>query len=932
MLDDTRKTCLPCGLHQPVRNHYFDGKFMTARDFRREQDYHRGHRHMHNALLHGTGTVCGLKLVEHPAPGCQRDYVVLEPGMAINCCGQEIVVPERTVVPVRELVESDPDLADALDGEKLLFVGLRARDCGTEKVPLILPGCEGESGAEEYGAMAESYDFVLWAQTASEAAPVEVPFNPTLKWVHSIVLPDAIPRAVHVNEGRSWLQVAVDALPDGSGSRLHVYEDETHDLVTTLDGPAQSSDTGSNRISDLVFVAGQDHAIDGGPLTGVAIWRAEDVAGDTAPVAVIPIENRHARIAVSPVSGTLYVLDYSNAAGKLVGYSVDAIRSWLTPGPAAGTAPTPISELDFGHGFGTVGESARRGAAMLTISPDESRIAVLGPTGQADQRFYLFRASAFAEGLTADDARATNYMPEGNPRLVAASWTIDGEFIYLLSRRQGGGNARMLIHRYAITGVGNTVEKKGRGVELPGTPLDLALAPTEKRAYVLLTPEMDGGGAAGVTQLITVDTEDIKSQAATDPLELEGAEDPVVIDGTGRAIALNLRGNRAYVSVQDAATDARPERGLVAVIEITEDDCSIHLDRQIEGCATCADDAHTVVLGHLVNYAAEVAPRMRDAGSGGPDDAVIDNFTYRPIVASTETLKKIVLCILEQGVAEGPPGPRGDPGTDGADGDDGDDGLGINDVVVTLLPPGSPPDASVTPNGDGLRLTLDLPQAADGDSAPAINDVQIIEIAAGQPPSGEVVPNAGGLRLILRLPRADGGGLPETNPIVAMSWRHGELYEPQAGSEMIPELLERGIAIAFEQPVLWKQVVPGGEAGPTNVATLQKRVAVAPGFEVWADFADLHAHPIRDVSITGTLLEDWTPLDGADLSEGLMLRLIEPVDLGIDRGEFFRFVFHADFVIDEAGRPVDGSHLAGELPTGKGAPGDTFRSWFAVER
>ena len=73
MLAETKITsCLPCGLHQPQRNAYFDGKMLVARDFTDEQDYHRGHRQMHNALLHGTGTVCGLKVVAHPSEDCRR--------------------------------------------------------------------------------------------------------------------------------------------------------------------------------------------------------------------------------------------------------------------------------------------------------------------------------------------------------------------------------------------------------------------------------------------------------------------------------------------------------------------------------------------------------------------------------------------------------------------------------------------------------------------------------------------------------------------------------------------------------------------------------------------------------------------------------------------------------------------------------------------
>ena len=32
--------CVPCGLHEPRRNVYFDGKLLLARDFEDEQVYH----------------------------------------------------------------------------------------------------------------------------------------------------------------------------------------------------------------------------------------------------------------------------------------------------------------------------------------------------------------------------------------------------------------------------------------------------------------------------------------------------------------------------------------------------------------------------------------------------------------------------------------------------------------------------------------------------------------------------------------------------------------------------------------------------------------------------------------------------------------------------------------------------------------------------
>ena len=73
--------------------------------------------------------------------------------------------------------------------------------------------------------------------------------------------------------------------------------------------------------------------------------------------------------------------------------------------------------------------------------------------------------------------------------------------------------------------------------------------------------------------------------------------------------------------------------------------------------------------------------------------------------------------------------------------------------------------------------------------------------------------------------------------------------------------------------------------------------------------------------------------DGADVSPGFAIRW-EGGNANdfpdVKDGQILRLVFYSDFVIDVDKRPVDGSHIAGELPTGRGAPGDTFRSWFSL--
>jgi hypothetical protein len=69
------------------RVHYFDHQFLKVHDFQAEQEYHTQMRRQHNRLLHGWGVVEGLEVKQKG----QRD-VTIEPGMAIDNLGREIVI------------------------------------------------------------------------------------------------------------------------------------------------------------------------------------------------------------------------------------------------------------------------------------------------------------------------------------------------------------------------------------------------------------------------------------------------------------------------------------------------------------------------------------------------------------------------------------------------------------------------------------------------------------------------------------------------------------------------------------------------------------------------------------------------------------------------------------------------------------------------
>jgi hypothetical protein len=78
----------------PRRLHYFTGRLLTAEDFEAEQSYFLDRRRSDSRQLHGWGVVCGLGVTPSGRGG-----VVIEPGLAIDGLGREIVVPDRQEMP-----------------------------------------------------------------------------------------------------------------------------------------------------------------------------------------------------------------------------------------------------------------------------------------------------------------------------------------------------------------------------------------------------------------------------------------------------------------------------------------------------------------------------------------------------------------------------------------------------------------------------------------------------------------------------------------------------------------------------------------------------------------------------------------------------------------------------------------------------------------
>lgn len=195
--------CTPCTLSTPLRNHYFFGKLMDVPDFEVEQQYLVEKFRRHHARLHGSGVVCGLEVLQHPHPACQPRHVVVKPGMAIDCCGNEILVLDDETVDLYAYPDVKALLDEAEPRDHLLQLCLRYRECPTEEVPVLYDECGCDDTRCAPNRILESYAFDV--RVDPELPPPALPNAPALQWRGPpIALPGAHALAVDRSGGRLY--------------------------------------------------------------------------------------------------------------------------------------------------------------------------------------------------------------------------------------------------------------------------------------------------------------------------------------------------------------------------------------------------------------------------------------------------------------------------------------------------------------------------------------------------------------------------------------------------------------------------------------------------------------------------------------------------------------------------------------------------------
>jgi hypothetical protein len=154
-MSNTENTCAE-GLGAPARPNYFYGKLLDEQHFKMEQSYFNNKRWLLNRLLFGSGVVCGLGLSEPDGDG----MVWLQPGVAIDGCGREIVVPEAVPLDPSRLTDDQGNETGETAGEGQVEICLLYAEELVDPVPVLVPDCE-TPGDCAHSTIREGYRVVV---------------------------------------------------------------------------------------------------------------------------------------------------------------------------------------------------------------------------------------------------------------------------------------------------------------------------------------------------------------------------------------------------------------------------------------------------------------------------------------------------------------------------------------------------------------------------------------------------------------------------------------------------------------------------------------------------------------------------------------------------------------------------------------------------
>lgn len=612
----TNNECLECDLPTQEHLNYFTGQFLAERDFRDEQNYHIGKHRQHNRYLHGWGTVCGLRVVQHHNPDCRKRIVIIEPGLALDCCGRELVLRDKFHLDINKALASQVD--DGTTPGKHLLISLCYQECKTEFVPALYSECGCQETGCEANRVREGATIEVRRVDKLPEPPTHEAVGVSLEWITTLNLDNAT--ALAIDDNRKLIYV----LTADTGTVL-VYNATHHCLLNSISIEGRGIDLAISPTGDTLYVIRYTTA-NPGDTTGNYFLRVLDTQnlnqpGNDIALASGSLDNPpQVIVATEDGSGRAYVLDPNVTPEKKVIIWNAGAASKFANDVNAGADPRAIA-----------------------VSPDGVWLFIAEAT-DTQEHIRAIKVQSLNSTVVTYNIGTHNE----KPLLLAVSG--DSQRLYAVTSALKVRS--FVIKEGALPNpeVGAFPEE-GDGVNLDGsdTPVAIYASPAGKWIYVLLKDSSNDGWVRVVNgeRFVTA-----PNKAVSEPIAVVSQPQDILLDPVGR---------RLYVT---GLGGDEKRCGGVSVLDVNEEQCGEIVWHALDGCPECPDDK-CVPLAAIRDYIKDMVISDRE----------IDN-RIRPLVPSTETLRQLILCALETGTGkQGPEGPRGPQGLQGLQGPQGLQGI-----------------------------------------------------------------------------------------------------------------------------------------------------------------------------------------------------------------------------------------------------------------
>ena len=517
------RQCPTCHFEPFVRNHYFDGKFLVARDFIAETQYHAEKLRHHEQRLHGWGVVCGLKVKEHPTPACRDRFVCVEPGTAIDCCGHDLIVIEEECVDLFQFKEIQ-ELREKNDvGLHTLQICLSFRECPTELVPMLYDDCGCDETRCAPNRILESYEIGIVLDPKDASRPL---YAPKFTWEHTANIGHATRVALHDASHRVYVLTA-----DAPGAVYQLSADN-QTMISSCTLSARGLAIAVSNNGERVYVVTEPTA----PATVRQLHVLDATKPGLPPITTDPLEIPNSTSGEAPllVAPDGRVLALVTLTGDVVRWQTD-IDSQAVPAAA------------------TIEKNLGANLKAISLSSDGNVLYAAGASSAIQ-----------ALDLTSQNVTAINILPAGANVSALATVTSTSSDALAVVNQTGSQFHLIALSPAALIGT----------VMLAEAPVALAVSPGGHWAYVV---EQDS--AASESHVQAVNAQGLRqgvSVAATPRFEVGYPSQQLVI---------NEEGTRLYIPFTGDLT--LPAVGGVALVDVSEEACGEILWRHLNGCPHC---------------------------------------------------------------------------------------------------------------------------------------------------------------------------------------------------------------------------------------------------------------------------------------------------------------------------------------------------------